>query len=739
MIICKIVTVRCYLLKVNQLFILLFSMITFILYDCKNSSGENAPEGLNHISKILFLNTSNVNASTQEKNDVASLKNSLFISGLGFNEIASDKISLTDLTGYDLIVIPCSSAKELNPKDLELVKKAVTSGTNLLFDGVSNLNIYLNINIQKSGVKVTRIRDLQFKDNLLYWNVPAVVQPVESANSVFVPLCVSDSTGSAIAVKGSIGKGKIVYYSALFDPNTDKGYSRFPYLIETLSNIFGIKRLTSRRVSEMFYDDAMKNDSLSYDSLASHWRKYNIKRIYASGWYLEDSDKYEKLIKACHDNGIIVCCWLETPMISKAFWDAHPEWREKTAYLKDANIDWRFLMNLEDTNCLNAVYKEFEKLLMNHDWDGVNLAELYFEPSPVGPEYPENFTPMNQIVRKEFNKLAGFDPYYLFDETSPHYWKTDAAGWRKFADYRKELCMRRKTKMLNYLSSVKSRKKDFELMLTVIDVSLTPELSDNIGEDTRNALKLYRTYKLTLQVEDPSNCWGTTPSRYDQMGRFYRKYIKPENELVFDCNVVASHEKGFGGFPSEKPTGEEIRQIAYNMNLSRSRPTFYSEDAIFLNDFANLSTVLAHDTKLSEVSNNLWKVVSPKTVMINSGISGLEVKMDGKPWYARDGIEITVPPGEHNLVFTTNKNKSGIANLLMISGELLSANFSPGSFELNYMEDVAPCYITVDKKPLEVKIDNTVYAPLMFSDSKNRFTLKLPLGNHKVRILFNQH
>ncbi len=373
---------------------------------------------------------------------------------------------------------------------------------------------------------------------------------------------------------------------------------------------------------------------------------------------------------------------------------------------------------------------------MKHDWDGVNLAELYFEPSPVGPENPPNFTPMNQIVRSEFQKLAGFDPYYLFVEKSSHYWKTDTIGWRKFADYRKALCMILKIKMLDYLTKIKEKKKDFELMLTVIDVSLTPELSDNIAEDTQNALKLYSEYPITLQVEDPSNCWGSTPNRYDKMGRFYRNYVKVKNELVFDCNVVASHEKGYGGFPSEKPTGEEIRQITYNMNLSHSRPTFYSEDAIFINDFRNISSVLAHETKIKEISNHSWNVTSPNSVLICTGLNGVEVRMDGKPWRAQDGDEIIVPSGVHQLEFSKMQSNKNLGHILLISGELISSTFLSRGFELTYFEDTAPCYITVDKKVTDVQVDHKPYIPEIVTNTSDRYTLKLPRGKHHVKVYF---
>ncbi len=46
-----------------------------------------------------------------------------------------------------------------------------------------------------------------------------------------------------------------------------------------------------------------------------------------------------------------------------------------------------------------------KQLVGRFDWDGVNLAELYFE-SLEGAANPARFTPMNQDVRNEFRGLA---------------------------------------------------------------------------------------------------------------------------------------------------------------------------------------------------------------------------------------------------------------------------------------------------------------------------------------------
>ena len=99
--------------------------------------------------------------------------------------------------------------------------------------------------------------------------------------------------------------------------------------------------------------------------------------------------------------------------MSEKFWAQHPEWREKTAIGQDAQLDWRKLMNLTNRDCFRAVSVGVTGLVNRFDWDGVNLAELYFE-SLEGIGNAARFTPMNDDVRALFQQQAGFDPRELF-------------------------------------------------------------------------------------------------------------------------------------------------------------------------------------------------------------------------------------------------------------------------------------------------------------------------------------
>src|SRR4029077_12012006 len=136
------------------------------------------------------------------------------------------------------------------------------------------------------------------------------------------------------------------------------------------------------------------------------WRKAGITALHVGAWHFyepsAEGDAYlARLIEACHREGILVYAWLGLPHVSEVFWDEHPEWREKTAVLQDAQLDWRKLMNLTNRDCSQAVSQGVKTLVERFDWDGVNLAELYFE-SLEGAANPARFTPMNDDVRKLF-------------------------------------------------------------------------------------------------------------------------------------------------------------------------------------------------------------------------------------------------------------------------------------------------------------------------------------------------
>ena len=65
-------------------------------------------------------------------------------------------------------------------------------------------------------------------------------------------------------------------------------------------------------------------------------------------------------------------------LINVEFWDDHPEWREKTGVLQDAQLDWRKLMNLTNRAAFDEVSRGAKDLIARFDDLSALAAELGF-------------------------------------------------------------------------------------------------------------------------------------------------------------------------------------------------------------------------------------------------------------------------------------------------------------------------------------------------------------------------
>src|SRR5262249_22891688 len=142
-------------------------------------------------------------------------------------------------------------------------------------------------------------------------------------------------------------------------------------------------------------------------------------------------------------------------------------------------------------------------LLGRFDWDGVNLAELYFE-SLEGHDNPARFTPMNDDVRAAFRKSAGFDPHDLFDESSPRHLSRNTAGLKQFLEYRAELAQRQQAEWIGQAEAVRKTKPQLDVVLTHVDDRFDSGMRDRIGADVSRVLPLLSTHDFTFLVEDPA-------------------------------------------------------------------------------------------------------------------------------------------------------------------------------------------------------------------------------------------
>ena len=145
------------------------------------------------------------------------------------------------------------------------------------------------------------------------------------------------------------GKGAVLWIAA--SPG-QHGYERFPYIPQALLDL-GLEAPFRSNQLWAFFDSAYRS-RVDLDYFAAKWRAAGIGALQVAAWHYWErdpqGDEYlRQLIEACHRQAILVYAWLELPHVSEKFWDDHPEWREKTALLQDAQLDWRKLINLTNT------------------------------------------------------------------------------------------------------------------------------------------------------------------------------------------------------------------------------------------------------------------------------------------------------------------------------------------------------------------------------------------------------
>jgi hypothetical protein len=127
-----------------------------------------------------------------------------------------------------------------------------------------------------------------------------------------------------------------------------------------------------------------------------------------------------------------------------------------------------------------------------------------------------------------------------------------------------------------------------------------------------------------------------------------------------------------------------------------------------------------------ESDGNQLVVESPNGVGIEWRGAAL---VDGRLWPAVVGATLWVPAGRHKV---GPAPRFPAARLLDFTGELMSADSLAGGLEFAYRSD-ARAFAVVDKRPHSVEIDGAAAQPQVL-DTISGFTLRLPRGQHSVRI-----
>ncbi|MBV9764001.1 MAG: hypothetical protein JOZ48_04070 [Acidobacteriaceae bacterium] len=540
----------------------------------------------------------------------------------------------------------------------------------LILEGAGGTAQGLGFSFKSDMVAVRQIHDEHAPKMQIIWE-QAVSVPLVTLPEGFQVFAAEKWKNVPVLAGKRTAHGAILWMAT--EPGAS-GMERYPYLLQALVDLGLTLPLKATNLWAFF--DSSYRIRADVDYLARRWRQSGIGVLHVAAWHNVEpnaaNDEYLKnLIEACHRNAILVYAWLELPHVSEKFWADHPEWREKTALGQDAQLDWRKLMNLQNPDCHREVAKEIDQLLREFDWDGVNVAELYFE-SLEGASNPARFTPMNDDVRAEFKKSGGFDPKLLFDPSSPY--SKDPQALRKFLDFRAELASRMQADWLDVIDRTRSAKPYLDVVLTHIDDRFEPGIRDALGADIARSLPLIQARKSTLLVEDPATLWDLGPERYSKIAQKYRELTPDRRQIAVDINVVERYQDVY---PTKKQTGVELLELIHEAAASFARVALYFENSIEKEDLSLLPAA-ATTGEVVEQSADELQVDAPEVTRV--AWQG-PVELDGNLWPVQNSRTVLMPAGKHTL--RTGMSKSAIT-ISDFNGELRSALASGNRVDVSY-------------------------------------------------------
>ncbi len=638
----------------------------------------------------------------------------------------------SNLDSTVLLIAPHAAASRLLPAETAHITRLLLNGLRLITDGQSPLARALGLRLGEPR-KTSRIRSSLRPGLRLSWSDSPPVPWISHAPAPGAKVMYTDrNTGNPLGIVFRVGRGRCFYLAPLLDERSGLGFSRFPTLPTDVVSTLG-QPLFHRRAAESYFDPAYRADQPP-DSLAAAWKQWGIRAIHAAAWYTYENPPYDyqKLIDACHRNAILVYAWLEWPYIGRGFWNNHPEWRQKNALLKDARIDFLYLMDLQNPACMTRALEDLDSLL-TLDWDGVDVAEFTLTGATTqglqGPTRPEWFTGFTEYCREEFRRKEGFDPLELFDRRSARYWRTNRQALDAFYRYRREVNVSTQHRLFSELERIRRQQgRTWELILTIIDNSLHPEFGDLLGFDARQAVALLREFDVTLQVEDPLVEWTTLPQRYAAMGDHYRKLLG-DRPFVIDVNIVPMKRERKGKFVSVQAVGTEVFECCNNALLHSDRVCFYCESSVKEQDWLLMPFAMAAGASASPDSAG-WTVHAPATVRAGIPPDGRTPLVDGRPWCAHDDSGVLIPAGTHTLRFLNEEPPNPMLRLVAITGELLSARREGGQCIVEYSSRPR-CALGFSRRPGSVLIDGRPMAvPPAANDST--CTILGPPGTHTV-------
>jgi len=583
------------------------------------------------------------------------------------------------------------------------LRARAAAGAIVILEGDSPAARSLGFQPAERKVSVRNIVDARHPSAEIIWEksleLPVVTLP--AAATVFAK---ERWEGIPVLAGLKSGAGGILWMAA---PPGERGFDRYPFLPQALAEL-GLRPVARSRNLWAFFDSSYRLRA-DIEWLAPRWRDAGFAALQIAAWHYWEPDAQRDAwlratIDACHRNGILVYAWLELPHVSERFWSDHPEWREKTAAGQDAHLDWRKLMNLSRPDCAESAAKGVDGLLARFDWDGVNLAELYFE-SLEGYLNPARFTPFNDDVRRAFKAEYGEDPADYFRPESPRYHGKTADGMRRFLDWRAQLAQKLQEEWL-----VRLTRPNLDLVLTHVDDRFDATMRDKIGADAARLLPAAARSNATFMIEDPATLWHLGPQRYPDIAKRYASIAPAPERLAIDINVVERYQDVY---PTKQQSGIELLQLVHLAAQTFPRVALYFESSLLRSDWPWLTAAAAVYRSL-ESRDGVTTIDSPSGVGVawNGG-----ARVDGRPWPVLDGSTVWLPPGRHSI----ERGDAPPLRLIDLNGQLTEAEVLTRGLRFRYASKVR-AIARYDRVPKRIELDGQSW--------QGGF---LPKGEHEVR------
>ena len=641
-----------------------------------------------------------------------------------------------DEDAYNLLVVPYGAVERLrNPLFSQLIEW-VRNGGSVITDSRNEFALELGVKYTGATIGLTGLRERMYPEDDIRWQRPSPFRKFE-AEAADVIYANDPETDAPVVIGRRFGDGRMLYLGTRFDPHSDMGYSRYPFFLHYVAQYFDLHPVFRRDGLEMFFDPGFRS-AIPVESLVRRWVEHGVRVMYVGSWheYHSYTYDYDRLIRLCHENGILVHAWLEPPQISHKFWEEHPEWREKNALGGDNRASWRYPLAMTDSASVAAMLRKYRQFLQAHDFDGVNIAEVYFESDVRGPEQPGSFAPMHPSARREFRARAGFDPIELFDASSPRYWKTNPAAWKQFEEYRVDKVVEMHARLLALAHEIRGERPGFAVLVTMLDNIGTPDLRRSQGVDMRRIIALRDRYPFTLIVEDPMSRWSEDPRRYRGIAETYRELLG--DDFLLDVNILKFRDPEHPTmFPTTVQSGIETFALYHVSSGETDRTAVYAESTINPQDFPLLPFASTGQARVQRTDEG-YIVRSPLALTLQLSPEQRTIFVDGDVRTAAGDGRFLIPAGTHRIAIPSEGERlfdasTLHATLLSCTGNLLSLEEGERSVRFIYASDER-CYVTLNKKPLEVWVDGESYETTV-REGIERYSVRLPHGRHTVRIV----